>query len=99
MRIGLYVFRECGALRKTCNILSGICFASVLALVVVFSETIDQVLYTVLASEVHPLILFFALLGVVLQVANITLQKICADVSALLKEVEETAVPRGSTNG
>jgi len=99
MRIGLYVFRECGALRKTLNILSGICFASALVLIAVFSETIDQVWYTVLVSEVHPLILFFVLLGVVLQAANITLQKICTDVAVLLKEVEEAIVSRVSTNG
>jgi len=99
MRIGLYVFRECGALRKTLNILSGICFAAAAALVFVFSETIDQVLHIILVSEIHPLILFLVLLAIVFQIANITLQKICIDVAALLKEVEETAVSRASTNG
>ena len=92
MRKIYYQFRECGSLSKALTIATIISFAAMA--VIIFMNDIHTWHHGLFSSRYffsahHAWILFFFALGIVLIIANIIVHKVCADIAALLKEMDD----------
>jgi type VI protein secretion system component VasK len=86
LRKGYYLFSECGALSTKLSVLTILSFV-ITAVLLALHAPHWTVWYVGLLL---PHVQFFILLGLVLIIANICINKICEDVAALMKASLET---------